>query len=83
MPERRCVPRKKVFKGAKLVVPGRAAVSCIVRDLSPDGAGLQLASAADLPVEFDLTFDTGQKPRRCRLAWRGLTNVGVTFQPRP
>ncbi len=81
MPERRCVPRTKVFKGAKVVVPGRAAVNCIVRDLSPHGAGLQLASAADLPAEFDLAFNTGQKPRRCRLAWRNLTNVGVSFQP--
>jgi hypothetical protein len=79
MPERRCVPRTKVFKGAKLVVPGRAAVSCIVRDLSTHGAGLQLASASDLPAEFDLAFNTGQKVRRCRIAWHNLTNVGVSF----
>jgi hypothetical protein len=81
MPERRCHPRTKVFKGAKLILPGRAAVSCIVRDLSTGGAGLQLTSTSDLPAEFDLAFDTGHMVRKCRVAWRTQTNVGVAFQP--
>jgi len=78
MPERRRFPRTRVFKGAKVILPGRAAVSCIVRDLSTHGAGLQLASSADLPAEFDLAFDTGYR-RKCRFVWRSLTNVGVSF----
>ena len=79
MRDRRCFPRVKVFKGAKLVAPGREAISCIVRDLSTHGAGLQLASAVDLPAEFELAFNTGQKVQRCRMAWRNLNNVGVEF----
>jgi hypothetical protein len=80
MPERRQFPRTKVYKGAKVIVPGRATVCCIVRDLSAQGAGLQLSNSADLPTEFDLTFDTGHKLRNCRIAWRTPTNVGVSFE---
>jgi hypothetical protein len=81
MIERRCVPRRKVFKGAKAVVRGYATISCVVRDLSPRGAGLQLPSTADLPAQFDLALDTGDRPRKCLVAWRTSTNVGVSFTP--
>jgi len=80
MIERRCAPRRKVFKGAKIVIPGYATVSCVVRDLSTHGAGLQLPSTADIPAHFDLAFDTGDKPRKCLVAWRTATNVGVSFE---
>ena len=80
MIERRCAPRRKVFKGAKGVIPGYAPVSCIVRDLSTHGAGLQLPSTADIPAQFDLAFDTGDKPRKCLVAWRTSTNLGVSFE---
>ncbi|MGA2895176.1 MAG: PilZ domain-containing protein [Xanthobacteraceae bacterium] len=81
MNERRCVPRTKVFRGAKAVLPGRAPISCIVRNLSTRGAGLQLANSGELPPEFDLTLDTGLKLRNCRIAWRTQTSVGVSFTP--
>ena len=81
MIERRCVPRRKVFKGAKAVMRGYATVSCIVRDLSTHGACLQLPSTADIPAQFDLAFDTGDQPRKCLVAWRTATNVGVSFAP--
>jgi len=81
MKERRRFPRSSVFKGAKLIVSGQAKVACIVRDLSAQGAGLQLRASADLPEEFDLCFDTGQRIRRCRKVWRNATLVGVSFAP--
>jgi hypothetical protein len=55
-------------------------LACVVRDLSNHGARLQLTSTADLPDEFDLTFDTGHTLRKCRVAWQTLTNVGVSFE---
>jgi hypothetical protein len=79
MVERRRFPRTKVFKGAKVLLRDRSTISCIVRNLSNHGAGLQLPSTADLSVEFDLSFDTGRTLRKCRIAWHTLTNVGVSF----
>jgi len=81
MIERRRFPRSRVFKSAKLVVPGQAKVPCIVRDLSAKGAGLQLHGGADLPEEFDLCFDTGQRIRQCRMVWRNVMFAGVSFEP--
>ncbi len=80
MHERRRFPRTKVFKSAKVARNGRSTVSCIVRDLSDRGACLQLTSTADLPAEFDLSFDTGNKSRKCRVVWQTPTNVGVSFE---
>ena len=36
-------------------------------------------STADLPSEFDLSFDAGYTLRQCRVAWQTLTNLGVSF----
>ena len=80
MVERRRFQRTIVFKAATLILAGRSTVRCIVRNLSNHGACLQLHSTADLPGEFDLTFDTGRTLRKCRIAWQTLTNVGVSFE---
>ena len=80
MIERRQFPRTKVYKPAKLILAGRPTLSCIVRDLSNHGACLHLTSTADLPGEFELSFDTGHTRRKCRVAWQTITNVGVAFE---
>ncbi len=80
MLERRRFPRTKVFKGAKIILAKRSAVNCIVRNLGNHGACLHLPSTADLPSEFDLSFDTGLTLRKCRVAWQTITNVGVSFE---
>jgi PilZ domain len=81
MAERRRFPRTKVYRAAKLLVGGRSMLSCVVRDVSSHGACLHLESTADVPNEFDLFFDAGRTLRNCRVAWRTLTNVGVSFEP--
>ncbi len=80
MLERRRFPRTQVFKGAKIIPADHTPLSCIVRNLGNHGACLQLPSTADLPAEFDLSFDTGLTLRKCRIAWQTITNVGVSFE---
>jgi hypothetical protein len=80
MLERRRFPRTKVFKGAKVILANRSTVSCVVRNLGNHGACLHLPSTADLPAEFDLSFNTGLTSRKCRIAWQTITNVGVSFE---
>jgi len=82
MLERRRFPRIKVFKGAKIILAGRSTITCVVRNLGNHGACLQLPSTADLPAEFDLSFDTGVTLRKCRVAWQTITNAGVSFDER-
>jgi hypothetical protein len=80
MLERRRVPRTKVFKGARVLFAGSSTITCLVRNLSNHGACLNLPNTADLPAEFDLSFDTGHTLRKCWVVWKSLTNVGVSFE---
>jgi hypothetical protein len=79
MRDRRRFPRTNCFKGAKILPPGKAAVACIVRNVSAEGAGLKLFGSPDLPDAFDLCFDTGRRVHHCRLMWRTPGEVGIWF----
>lgn len=79
MQDRRRFPRTKCFKGAKIQAPGQAAVPCIVRNVSAEGAGLQLAGSVTIPDHFDLCFDTGRRVRQCRVMWRTSVEAGIWF----
>ncbi len=79
MNNRRRFPRTNCFKGAKILSPGQAAIACVVRNVSAEGAGLQLRGANDLPSEFDLCFDTGRRVRQYRVMWRTSGEAGVWF----
>jgi hypothetical protein len=79
MLERRRLPRTKVFKGAKLILAARSTVSCVVRNLTNQGALLQLPSTRDLTTEFDLSFDKGRTLRKSHVVWQTFTNIGVSF----
>jgi hypothetical protein len=48
-------PRRRVFKGAKIVFRNRnASIECTLRDLSQGGASLMVASTIGIPDFFDL-----------------------------
>src|ERR1700735_1103719 len=79
MLERRRVPRTKVFKGAKLILAARSTVSCVVRNLTNQGALLQLPSTRDITTEFDLSFDKGRTLRKSHVVWQTFTKIGVSF----
>jgi|HubBroStandDraft_6_1064221.scaffolds.fasta_scaffold465326_2 hypothetical protein len=77
--ERRRFPRTRCFKGARIVASGHDVVTCIVRNVSAEGARLQLAGIVALPDEFDLCFDSGRRVRQCRMMWRNESDVGIWF----
>ncbi|MGE5365767.1 MAG: PilZ domain-containing protein [Betaproteobacteria bacterium] len=56
--ERRASPRQRRLNAAKIVFNNNASViDCIVRDLSPQGARLIVASPVGIPERFDLRID--------------------------
>ena len=77
--DRRRFPRTRCFKGAKIVASGHAIVSCIVRNISDEGARVQLSGITGLPDTFDLCFDTGRRIRQCRVMWRTTSDAGIWF----
>lgn len=52
---------------------------CKVREISQDGARLELPRARELPLAFFLRLDGETALRLCTTAWRSDTQVGVEF----
>jgi len=78
MQERRNLLRTKVFKAARLF--GRTKLGDgIVRDISANGARLEMVSTSSIPGTFDLSFDDGRTLRFCRVIWRKTTELGLHF----
>ncbi|MGH8525071.1 MAG: hypothetical protein ACREXY_12920, partial [Gammaproteobacteria bacterium] len=50
-----------------------------VRNLSPSGACLNVASALGIPEQFDVFFEADRSIRACRLVWHKEKQVGVEF----
>lgn len=80
MVERRRVARHRTLKSGKIVVQPYASVfDCTVRNFSPDGALLAVASLAGIPERFDLVLESSGEHHRCRVIWRGRDRLGVEF----
>ena len=76
--EKRSAPRYRVLKGATIAFGGNG-VECTVRNLSSNGAALDVASPARLPPSFTLVIETDQFIRRCRPVWCSDKRIGVAF----
>ena len=80
MEERRHQERHRTLKGGKIVFNNKKCIfDCLVRDLSPSGACLQVNSSNGLPQTFDLLIDGESAIRPCRLIWLTDTRAGIEF----
>jgi hypothetical protein len=81
MDEKRDIPRPRTLKGATIVfADGQFTFQCLVRNLTPDGASLEVTSTDGIPNQFQLVFEDRSQARRCNVAWRSLTRIGVEFR---
>ena len=78
MEERRKVARKRVFKAGSIEFDG-VAVDCIIRNVSPHGATLDVPSPPNIPHAVTLNIITRQERRHCQIVWRGERRIGVAF----
>lgn len=77
--ERRSSPRLRTFKGATISLEG-VGLDCIVRNLSPDGACLDLEISTLAVLDgFELTIRPEGIQRHCRVVWRAGRKMGVAF----
>lgn len=76
--ERRSEPRRRVFKHGTLTFQG-GGVDCTVRNISSNGARVDLASPVGLPEAFTLVIETDRFVRRCRAVWSSEQRIGVAF----
>jgi len=79
MEERRRSPRTRTLRGAKILFNDkRCVIDCIVRNISPEGACLQVESQAGIPKLFDLMIEGETVARACELRWQSTQRMGVS-----
>jgi hypothetical protein len=80
--ERRQQARSRTLKSAHILLNHHhSVIDCTVRNLSPTGACLTVASTLGIPEIFDLMFDADKSIRTCRLIWHKEKQIGVEFEP--
>ncbi len=77
--ERRQFGRRHTCLHANIVARGRATEPCVVRNLSVDGALLEVGRPLLLPGRFRLHIEVNGLDIECEIAHRGEHTVGVRF----
>lgn len=77
--ERRKQPRHRTLKSGSITFNRAGAIDCKVRNLSPAGASLEVASQVGIPEEFVLVIELDHLRTSCRVIWRTATRLGVAF----
>lgn len=76
--ERRVAPREIVSTPAVIVFDAaRQRLPCTIRNISSDGAKLEVFTRSQIPMTFELLVDGQLLP--CRMVWRALRYLGVAF----
>ena len=79
-PTRRRSRRKKVFKGARLVLGGGlSTVDCIVKDISASGARLKLPDITQIAGTLKLSFQDGETLEAEVIRSHGM-EMGIRFK---
>jgi PilZ domain len=79
MEEKRRHPRTEVEESA-YVSSGGSVMPCVVRNISPDGAAIDVDNPAFVPERFRLVMARDSSiVRECRIAWIKKNRIGLTF----
>jgi len=78
MNERRAAKRQRVFKAGTIEFDG-SGVDCTIRNMSPIGAALDVASPVGIPHEITLNIASSHERKNCRIVWRKEKRIGVVF----
>lgn len=79
MEDRRKIQRHRTLKAGIINFNRAGGVDCRVRNLSPSGACLEVASQVGIPNEFVLVVGTDHMKAPCHVIWRTATRLGVAF----
>ncbi len=80
MDERRKSPRQRMFKAGTIAFNRAGGISCTIRNLSANGACLEVASPLGIPDDFILVIESDHSQRACHVAWKAEKRIGVAFK---
>jgi PilZ domain len=82
MEEKRKYPRTEIDQPAYVSSDG-SVMSCMVRNISPEGAAIDVENPAYVPQHFRLVMANDSSVRECRIAWIQKNRIGVSFVAPP
>jgi hypothetical protein len=82
MEEKRKHPRTEINEPA-FVSSGGSVMRCMVRNISVEGAAIDVDNPAFVPSNFRLVMANDSSVRECRIAWIQQKRIGVTFVVKP
>jgi hypothetical protein len=82
MDEQRKHPRTEINEPA-YVSSGGSVMRCMVRNISAEGAAIDIENPAFVPARFRLVMANGTSVRECQIAWIQQKRIGVTFVAMP
>ncbi len=82
MDEKRKYPRTEINEPA-YVSSGGSVMSCMVRNISPEGAAIDVENPAFVPPRFRLVMASDSSVRECRVTWIQKNRIGLTFVEKP
>jgi hypothetical protein len=82
MEEKRKHPRTEINERA-YVSAGGSVMCCTVRNISREGAAIDVENSAFVPPHFRLVMAKDSSVRECRIAWIQRNRIGVTFAALP
>jgi hypothetical protein len=78
MEEKRKHPRTEINEPA-FVSSGGSVMRCTVRNISVEGAAIDVENPAFVPQRFRLVMANDASVRECRIAWIQQKRIGITF----
>jgi len=78
MEEKRKHPRTEINEPA-YVSSGGSVIGCVVRNISIEGAAIDVENPAFVPQRFRLVMANDSSVRECRVAWIQKNRIGLTF----
>jgi hypothetical protein len=82
MEEKRKHPRTEINEPA-YVSSGGSVMNCMVRNMSVEGAAIDVQNPAFVPPHFRLVMASDSTVHECRIAWIQKNRIGVTFAAMP
>jgi hypothetical protein len=78
MEEKRKHPRTDINEPA-YVSSGGSVMSCTVRNISAEGAAIDVENPAFVPSRFRLVIAKDSSVRECQIAWIQKNRIGLMF----
>ena len=80
MRDRRGSARDRVLFGGRAEVDAHSSINCVVRNLSENGACVEVERHTRLPEEINLTIARKGRSYLARVIWREANRLGLAFR---